>query len=340
MVLSFIYIQMLDSQISSIQELVLKQKKCLSPSELEFRIQSQLDDCGCSKNCLSKLIQRFNYSSSNSSSNNNSLTSLNVCHQIGRINAASRQLQSGISSPFQTFVVECRQPFYDVICGTTDDQQVASKQLHTFLVAKFEQGKVSSTEGKYIDWIYHLVSISQRPIEVCKTAYVAVTGISASALNYAQRKVRENVSSLGLTLGDDDITAFDRSSGSGIRSLEKAFDFFGLDYHTFAVNNVNSLVDITQIPDDTKAFLCVTYLVDWFGLSGEMEVFLFYVSLCKVIIIVNIFLLSNYSYVHSLILTSYIWILLRKKKYGKSIVKIHLFLQMMRRCQLSATINS
>ena len=335
MVLSFIYIQMLDSQFSSIQEVVLKQKKCLSPSELEFRIQSQLDDCGCSKNCLSNLIQRFNYcSSSSSSSNNNSLTSFIVCHQIGRINTASRQLKPGISSPFQTFVVECRQPFYDVICGTTHDQQVASKQLHTFLVANFEQGKVSSSEGKYIDWVYHLVSISQRPIEVCKTAYIAVTGISASAINYAQRKVRENVSSFGLTLGDDDITAFDRSSGSGIRSLEKAFDFFGLDYHTFAVNNVNSLVDITQIPDDTKAFLCVTYLVDWFGLSGEMEVFLFYVNLCKVIIIVNIFLLSNYSYVHSLILTSYIWILLRKKKYGKSIVKIHLFLRMMRRYQL------
>lgn len=58
-----------------------------------------------------------------------------MCHQIGRINTASRQLKPGVSSPFQTFVVECRQPFYDVICGTTHDQQVASKQLHTFLVA-------------------------------------------------------------------------------------------------------------------------------------------------------------------------------------------------------------
>jgi hypothetical protein len=58
-----------------------------------------------------------------------------VCHQIGRINTASRQLKPGVSSPFQTFVVECRQPFYDVVCGTTHDQQVASKQLHTFLVA-------------------------------------------------------------------------------------------------------------------------------------------------------------------------------------------------------------
>jgi hypothetical protein len=77
---------------------------------------------------------------------------------------------------------------------------------------------------------------------------------------------------LGLILGNDDIAAFDRHSGGGIRSLEEAFDFFGMDFHTFAVNNIHSLVDITAVPDNTKAFLCVTYLIDWFGLSGEMEV--------------------------------------------------------------------
>ena len=264
---------MLDSRNSSIQQIVFKQKQSLSPSELEFLIQSQRDDCGCSKNCLSNLIQRFNNCSS--SNNNNNLTSFNVCHQIGRPNSASRQLESG-TSLFQSFVVECRQPFYDVICGTSD-QQAASKQLNTFLVANFEQAKVVSLSGgKYVDWVYQLLSISQRPIEVCKTAYVAVIGISPSSIDYAQRKVRENVSALGLTLGNDDITAFDHRFGSRIRSLEEAFDYFGMDYHTFAVNNVNSLVDITEVPENTKAFLCVTYLIDWFGLSGEMEVFISY----------------------------------------------------------------
>jgi hypothetical protein len=155
---------MLNSRNSSIQQVVFKQKQSLSPSEHEFLIQSQRDDCGCSKNCLSNLIQRFNNCSS--SNNNNNLTSFNVCHQIGRANSASRQLESG-TSLFQSFVVECcRQPFYDVICGTSD-QQAASKQLNTFLVANFEQAKVVSLSGgKYVDWIYQLLSISQRLIEV------------------------------------------------------------------------------------------------------------------------------------------------------------------------------
>ena len=97
------------------------------------------------------LIQRFNNCSS--SNNNNNLTSFNVCHQIGRSNSASRQLESG-TSLFQSFVVECRQPFYDVICGTSD-QQAASKQLYTFLVANFEQAKVVFLSGgKYVVWIY------------------------------------------------------------------------------------------------------------------------------------------------------------------------------------------
>ena len=247
------------------------------------------------------LINRFNNNSSSTSSTHN-LTSFSVCTQIGHRNAASRQVEED-TSPFQIFVAECRQPFHDVICGTPD-QQVSSKQLRTFLVANFEQGKVSSSEGKNMEWVYQLLSISQRPIDVCKTAYVAVTGISPSALDYAQKQVRKNVSSLGLTLGHDDITAFDhRSGGGGIRSLQEAFDFFGIDYQPFAVNNINSLVDITQIPDNTKAFLCVTYLIDWFGLSGEMEVLFTYYDK------INLLMLNTFDVqfcIYSLILTSYI----------------------------------
>ena len=130
---------MLDSRNSSIQQIVFKQKQSLSPSELEFLIQSQRDDCGCSKNCLSNLIQRFKPTTSSSSSinNNNNLTSFNVCQQIGHRNAASRQIEA-LASPFQLFVFECRQPFQEVICGT-NDEQMASKQLRTYLVSSFEQ---------------------------------------------------------------------------------------------------------------------------------------------------------------------------------------------------------
>jgi len=135
------------------------------------------------------LIQRFKPTTSSSSSinNNNNLTSFNVCQQIGHRNAASRQIEA-LASPFQLFVVECRQPFQEVICGT-NDEQMASKQLRTYLVSSFEQAKVSSSEGKNNEWVYQLLSISQRPIEVCKTAYVAVTGMFPSTIDYAQKRV-------------------------------------------------------------------------------------------------------------------------------------------------------
>ena len=95
--------------------LVLKQKQCLSPSELDFRIQSQRDDYGCSKNCLSNLIQRLKpSSSSNSINNNNNLTSFYVCQQIGHRKGAYRQIEA-LASPFQVFVVECRQLQGDVV---------------------------------------------------------------------------------------------------------------------------------------------------------------------------------------------------------------------------------
>ena len=61
---------MLDSRKSSVHEFL---KQCLNPSELEFAVQSKRDDCGCSKNCLSNLIQRFNRSSSNNSSSKDTM---------------------------------------------------------------------------------------------------------------------------------------------------------------------------------------------------------------------------------------------------------------------------
>jgi len=48
-------------------------------------------------------------------------------------------------------------------------------------------------------------------------------------------------------------------------------------------------VDINQVPENTKSFLCVTYLIDWFGLSGEMEVYILYENNINVFISIRCF---------------------------------------------------
>ena len=188
--------------------------------------------------------------------------------------AASRHVSIDATA-FQQFVLECRQPFEDVLAGTESDKVAAAKQLRTFLVASFEKAKVESvsSDGKNFEWIYQLYSLSKAPIQVCKTAYIAVTGISSSSIEYAQKQIRNHISSESLLLNNYDIAAFDRGNGGGVRSLEEAFDYFGLDYHKFSMNNTdNNILDINNLPDNPVSFICATYLIDWFNLSGEMEV--------------------------------------------------------------------
>lgn len=301
---------------SRVDDVKIVYQHSLIPSQLE-ELFSNHGSC-CSKNCMANLINTCNNNIINSSSSSRSYS---ICTQLGNRRAASRNV-SVDETPFQHFVFECRQPFADVLVGTESDRVAANKQLRTFLVASFEKNKVESSspaDGKNLEWIYYLYSLSKAPIQVCKTAYVAVTGLSGSAIDYAQKQIRNHVSSESLILAKDDIDAFDASFVGGIRILEDAFDYFGIDFLKFSTNNENNIVDINKLPDTPEALICAAYLIDWFNLSGEMEVKnLAYYCCCLY------FRELLFCYFHSLMPTKFTWIRSGKKTYGKNIEQMYL----------------
>ena len=51
----------------------------------------------------------------------------------------------------------------------------------------------------------------------------------------------------------------------------EAFEEFNLDYNLYSLN-INRFVDIMMVPDSQSAFMCVTFLAEWFELAGDQEV--------------------------------------------------------------------
>jgi len=175
------------------------------------------------------------------------------CRQIGIQNQINR---------FDQYVQEVRKPFQDYIFDT-DSMLEANKQLRTYLVHKFQEGRILTTSGGS-KWIYQLYSITQPMISVCKTAYIAMTGLSNNIIEYAQRKVRtDNISY------DASVT----ESANSLNSLKSAFEYFCLDYDKYECN-INRFVNINEVVDSTTSFIATTFLAEWFGLAGELEVFI------------------------------------------------------------------
>ena len=100
---------------------------------------------------------------------------------------------------------------------------------------------------------------------MCKTTYVIITGISVTAIDYAQRLVRKNTSAESIILKECDECSRKQES------LKEAFDCFGMNFNLYE-QNINQFIDVMKIPDTATAFICVTFLAEWFELAGEQEV--------------------------------------------------------------------
>ena len=185
----------------------------LSSTELEIIFART--DCCANHQCMKNIIQSCSDSNASTTTSNNSNriqefgTQSYYCRQIGIQNQINR---------FDQYVQEVRKPFQDYIFGT-DSMLEANKQLRTYLVHKFQEGRILTTSGGS-KWIYQLYSITQPMISVCKTAYIAMTGLSNNIIEYAQRKVRtDNISY------DASVT----ESANSLNSLKSAFEYFCLD---------------------------------------------------------------------------------------------------------------
>ena len=258
-------------------------------SGTDIRLAYERQSC-CSKNCMQKLIQgsfgstpstqrssssggssvhqqRSNRSSSNSSSSafsiDDDVTTIDssvYCQQIGMPMSSIPILE------FDKFIEEVRRPLFALTAGTTSKEE-ANDQIRYYLVQKFTENRIGDPSNKH-NFLYHyqLHSLSRGVITVCKTTYIIITGISVTAIDYAQRLVRKNTSAESIILkGCDDELSLKQES------LKEAFVSFGMNYNLYQ-QNVNQFVDIMKIPDSPTAFICVTFLAEWFELAGEQEV--------------------------------------------------------------------
>lgn len=238
-------------------ERVFRSKQSSAELELIFA----RTDCCSNEKCIRKIIASCGSndarSKSNESSSSRSLhgTASYYCRQIGIPTKTQTSL-------FDQYVNEIRKPFQEYVFGT-DSKLEANRQLRTYLVQKFQESRTLSDTNKTGNkWSYQLYSMSRPAITVCKTAFIAMTGISKNIIDYSQSLVRSD------HVGDVSVI----ESSSKVKSLKDAFEYFCLDYDKYECN-INRFVCIDNVVDSTKSFIATTFLAEWFGLAGELEVF-------------------------------------------------------------------
>ena len=269
----------------------IKQLRSSLLSGSEIRLIYNEESC-CSKNCMQNMISGSSRSghssrttSSSSSSSSTTSSSMDNFLYCQSINIPVNEIPS---LSFDQFLEEVRRPFCALQAGT-DSAADASEQLRYYLVQKFTENRVYDPENKqnYL-YIYQLHSLSRGVLTVCKTAYIIMTGVSIQAIDYAQRLVRKEISAESIILGKSDGDSM-KSRGD---SLKDAFQQFSLDYNLYE-QNINHFVDVMKIPESTTAFMCVTFLAEWFELAGDQEVIYYYTSLFIISSIISWFIINN-----------------------------------------------
>lgn len=250
----------------------MEKKRTTLLSGPEIRVQYAKDTC-CSKNCIHSLIYGPEVAHHGSVSHYSSSSSINKSITSSYNGTSSSSVIDSFMlcqhmELFDQFIEEVRKPLYLLQAGI-DSETEANKQLRYYLVQKFTENRVfDADDNKHnYEYIYQLHSLSRGVVTVCKMAYIIITGVSYQAIEYAQKLVRNNVSAEGILLGKDDQS----SSKTKGDNLKEAFEKFHLDYNIYQLN-VNHFVDLMKIPDSTTAFMCVTFLAEWFELAGEQEV--------------------------------------------------------------------
>jgi hypothetical protein len=255
----------------------LKRIRSTLMTAAEIRSTYATETC-CSKNCMQNLINvqgrrshNRNTSSSSSISSGSEPTrdsdSYLFCQQVG---VPSDTIPFLV---FDQFLEEVRKPLRQLIAGSGTPAE-ANEQLRYYLVQKFTENRVNVSDGggnHNTLYIYQVYSLSRGITTVCKTSYVVLTGISVQAIDYAQRLVRNNISAESIILGNSD----EKKTKTKEDQLKEAFEEFNLDYNLYSLN-INRFVDIMMVPDSQTAFICVTFLAEWFELAGEQEVKLKY----------------------------------------------------------------
>ena len=99
-------------------------------------------------------------------------------------------------------------------------------------------------------------------VQVCRTAWCAINGLSINGVEWIQRKLRQ-FKGANLTVGaldgvDDEV------------NMKTAFEHFGIDIegcHSY----ISNFVELHEVPESEASLVLVCWLADYFDLIGEEQ---------------------------------------------------------------------
>jgi hypothetical protein len=132
-----------------------------------------------------------------------------------------------------------------------------------FLVEHFRGKYTKAPSGKY-RWIYSLVHPHHGQIVCCRSAYMAIMGVSYNKLEYVQSLVKAGIA--GMTSD-----RFSENRRSRPMTQSEIFRLFNLDIEVFR-DNIRNWCDFSAVGDSTKSLVATAWLCDYIDLDGDEQV--------------------------------------------------------------------
>lgn len=179
---------------------------------------------------------------------------------------------SFITSRFENWVLEAREPLKQYK-RQADEATTASRKKkggdeHSYLMLWLHQylsdrRRPNRQDSGYI-WDYEIYAINHAKVKVCKNVFCAIMGISRSEIDWAQRRVNNNMNTESLV----ENAYKDKEK----ITLESALREFHIDCDEEYRNHIDLFVNVEKIPESNRALVCVAFLCEFFNLCGDHEV--------------------------------------------------------------------
>ena len=175
---------------------------------------------------------------------------------------------------FENWILEAREPWKEY-----KRQGASAEESSSFLVLLQDRlstcRQPSKSEKSYI-WEYEVYALNHSKVKVCKIVYGAILGITSSQIDWAQRRINNNMSSENLVE-----KAYQEKEKL---TLESALKEFGIECDEDYRNHIDLFVNYEKIPASNRALVCVAFLCEFFKLCGDHEVRTCFLSIYFVLI--------------------------------------------------------
>ena len=177
-----------------------------------------------------------------------------VCAPI--ISDIERETQQKKAAAFEHFV--------QIVRDTTKDYRRDDKALTNYLITKFEEKRYETSKGK-TQWAYDLMHPTLGLISCCRSAFMAVFGVTKGKLEWVQGRVRKCVA--GLVSHQESL---DGRNGKP-KTMKEIFGTFGLDLDVYR-DHITNWLDFSAVSDSPETLVATAWLSDYIELDGEFQV--------------------------------------------------------------------